>query len=183
MSSIQKNTTTKSSNNYQVKKDKSLLYIKLAVLGFFVGLFMIFGFYSITIISFFTLSKFIIGFSIIGFLIPLKYYQKWFQFIKYEMIIFNVIGVGPVFTGLFLLLNFTFSLSTNVKKYKIEQIYFDGGNQIGVILKDNAYSRETRIIEFPYKRITEIKHNQTLKLTLNTGIFGFQVIKNRELIN
>lgn len=182
MNSIQKNSKGQQSGNYKPKEDKSLTFLTLAVLGLFIGLLLTIGFYSVTIISLFTLSKFIIGFAIIGFIIPLKYYQKWFQFIKYEMIIFNIIGVAPLFTGLFLLLNFTFTMSTTVEEYKIEKLYFDSGRFIGVVLEKNAHANESRIVEFTDKTAIEIKRYRALKLTIDEGLFGFEVVKDRELV-
>ena len=89
MNSIQKKHTKKNAEKYQQNKDKSMLFLTLAVLGLFVGLLLIIGFYSVTLVSFYTITKFLVGFGIVGFLIPLKFYQKWLNFIKYEMIIFS----------------------------------------------------------------------------------------------
>jgi len=183
VSSIQKRNTKTTAGNYQQKKDKSMLFLTLAVLGLFVGLFLIIGFYSITIISFYTITKFLVGFAIAGFLIPLNYYQKWFNFIKYEMIIFNVIGVAPLFTGILLLLNFIIVLNTSTETYKIEKAYFDSGRFVGIVLENNAYADESRIIEFREKTIIEIRRYQYLEITLNKGLFGFDVVKSRELKN
>ena len=183
MQTLEKHTKKSKSSNYRPEKDKSLLFITLAVLGLFVGLFLTIGLYSITIISFYNVFKFLVGFAIAGFLIPLKYYQKWFHFIKYEMIIFNVIGVGPLFTGLLLLLNFIFSLNTTTTDYKIEKIYFDEGQFIGVVLENNAFANEYRVVDFSDKPPIEIKHHRTLRLTIAKGLFGFEVISDRELIN
>ena len=90
--------------NYKPKKDKSYNYIVFAVLCFFVGFGLSIAFYSYVLIDIVTLSKFIAAFAVIGFLIPLKLYRKWFDFIKYEMIIFNIIGIAPILTGLFLII-------------------------------------------------------------------------------
>ena len=64
----------KTEDQYQPKKDNSLRYMYLTVLGLFVGIGLTLFFYSYTLIDFVDLSKFIVGFGIMGFLIPLKYY-------------------------------------------------------------------------------------------------------------
>mgnify|MGYP007014083540 FL=1 len=180
MSSIQKRHKNKQTENYEVKKDKSMLFLTLAVLGFFVGLLLTIVLYSITIISFYNVIRFLVGFAIVGFLIPLKYYQKWFQFIKYEMIIFNVMGVAPFLTGLMLLLNFMITLNSSTTTHKIEKAYFDSGRFVGIVLENNAYAKEDRIVEFSDKSLIEIKRYKTLSITLNKGLFSFDVVEKRE---
>jgi hypothetical protein len=183
MSIIKSSTKKSKSSNYSPKKDKSLLFTTLAVLGLFVGLLLILSLYSVTLISFYTITKLLVGFAISGFLIPLKYYQKWFNFIKYEMIVFNVIGVSPFFTAILLLLNFLIPLSTIVQDYKIDKIYFDDGKFMGVVLENNTYANEERIVEFSDRNPNSVKYKSFLRLTLNKGIFGFEVVSERELIN
>jgi hypothetical protein len=179
---IKKHTKTGKPNNYHKKKDKSMLFLTLAVLGLFLGLLLIIALYSVTIISFYTILKFLVGFAIVGFLIPLKYYQKWFQFIKYEMIIFNVIGVAPFMTGLILLVNFLIISESRTELHNIEKAYFDSGRFVGIVLENNAYADESRIVEFSDKSLIEIRRYKSLQITLNKGLFGFDVIEKRDFL-
>ena len=183
MEDVKRNSKKSKTVNYSPKKDNSLLFIILAILSLFIGLILIIEFYSITIISFYTITRFLVGFALFGFLIPLKYYQKWFQFIKYEMIIFNVIGVAPLFTAIFLLINFTIPLSTTTEDFKIEKFYFDNGQFKGVILDNHLFSKEPRIVEFQNINPNSIKHKGILRLTLSKGLFGFEVVKYRKIID
>jgi len=159
-----------------------MLFITLAVLGLFIGIFLCMGLYAITIIDFYALSKILIGFAIVGFLIPLKYYQKWFHFIKYEMIIFNIIGVAPLFTGLFLTINFLLASNPKTTTYKIEKLYYDHSRFMGVVLENNTFDDEPKIVGFPNITIREVAGKGFLKLTVAEGLFGFEAIKNRTLI-
>tara|TARA_B100000809_G_C15137682_1_gene531440 strand:- start:1485 stop:2036 length:552 start_codon:yes stop_codon:yes gene_type:complete len=183
MQTIKKHTKKRNPENYSPKKDKSLLFITLAVLGLFVGVLLILGLYSITIISFYTITKLLVGFAILGFLIPLKYYHKWFHFIKYEMIIFNIIGIAPFLTGLLLLLNFTIPLNTTTTDYKIEKIYFDDSQSMVVVLENKIFSEEQRIVESSNKSAIKINGKNALRLTLSKGLFGLDVVNDRELVN
>lgn len=183
MQTLKKHTEKSKSSNYLPKKDKSLLFITLAVLGLFVGTLLIIGLYSITIISLYTIIKLLIGFAIVGFLIPLKYYQKWFYFLKYEMIVFNIIGISPLFTGLFLLLNFTVPLNTTITDYKIEKIYFDDSQYMVVVLENKIFSEEQRILKLSNKSLIKIEGKNALKLTLSKGLFGLDVVNDRELVD
>ena len=173
------------SDNYNPDKDRSFRVIFISIIGFFVGFGLCVGFYGSTLIDIFDLSKFIVGFAVIGFLIPLKFYTKWFHFIKYETIIFNIIGVAPLLTGLFLLLNFTFASDPFTHNYKIEKIYLEGEQDfrsIGVVLENNFFSGERKIVELTDLPPTNIFENKFLKVTISKGLFGFDVIKERILI-
>lgn len=183
MKSVEKHISKSNSANYYPKKDRSLLFLTIAVGGFFVGFLFIVGCYYTTLIDIYNISKIMVGFAIIGFLIPLKYYQKWLHFIKYEMIIFNVIGVAPFLTGLFLVLNFMFASNFTTTTHKIEKFFFDEGQLIGVVLEENAYSEELKIVGFRDVHPNEIARKKHLKVTLAKGLFGFDVIKERALIN
>ena len=175
-----------STSNYQPQKDKSYRFITIAVLGFFIGLILCVSLYSRTLITILQLSKFFIGFTVIGFLIPLKYYQKWFHFIKYETIIFNIIGVAPSLTGLFLLFNFCFNYSSTPQEYTITDIDIQGeGNyrSIQLVLENNLFANEPKIVKVDELDFPKLPNHKKLKLDLAKGAFGFQVIKEKKLMN
>lgn len=166
-------------HGYAPQKDRSLTFITFSVLSFFVGFGMVIGFYGYTFISFFALSQFIVAFAVLGFLIPLKYYQKWFHFIKYEMIVFNILGVAPLLSGLFLCLNFL--LSYDPKQYDFEVIGLEQTNGTVVFkLKNDRPFLPDKAYDFSSLTYTEIVHKKTLLITIEQGVFGFEVIKNRE---
>ena len=175
----------KNIDNYKPKKDRSLRFLTFAVFSLFIGFGFCIGFYPYTLIDLYGFSKILAVFTVFGFLIPLKYYQKWFHFIKYETIIFNFIGTGPLLTGLFFLLNFTFSSNPFVHQYKIEKMYFEGDESyksFGVILENNIFSGERKIVELSDISPYELMNKKYLKLTISKGLFGYDVIKERELI-
>lgn len=169
---------------YQPKKDKSYNYIVMAVLCFFIGFGLTIGFYSYILIDIITLSKFIAAFAVVGFLIPLRLYRKWFHFIKYEMIIFNVLGVAPILTGLFLCLNFLFVTDEFSHDYKIMDIFIDGKENhktIGVVLENNVFSGNDKIVKI--NNITpDVLTSSHYRVTLATGLFGYEVVKETKFI-
>ena len=169
---------------YKPTGDRSFKIILFSVIGFFVGFGLCVGYYSCTLISFFDLSKLMVFFAIIGFLLPLKYYRRWFHFVKYEMILFNIIGISPLLAGFFLLINFTFITDSYTHQYRIEKIYFEGEQNyktMGVILENNFFSGERKIVELT-NIPPDISKKQFLKITISEGIFGFDVIKEKILI-
>lgn len=167
---------------YQTQKDYSYHFLYAAVIALFLGVGMCLVFYSITLITIFQFSKILAVFMVIGFLIPLKFYQKWLHFIKYETIIFNIIGIGPFLTGLFLLMNFVFSTNSHTHQYRIDKIYRDGHDSyqsLGVILENNIFSSEPKIIELTDEEFLSIYKKKSMILTVSDGLFGFQVINEK----
>lgn len=181
---VDKHTAT-TPNDYKPTHDRSFKAMLVSVLGFFLGFGLCVGFYSYTLINIIELSRFFVLFAVIGFLIPLRFYGKWFHFVKYEMIIFNLLGVAPFLTGLFLVLNFTFISSSYTHQYRIEKIYFEGEENyksIGVVLENNFFSGERKIVELSDIPPNEILGNRFLKVTISEGLFGYDVIKEKILI-
>ena len=174
-----------SDKEYTPKKDRSFNVILISVLGFFIGFGLCVGYYFYTLIDILDFSKFIVAFAVVGFLIPLKYYSKWFHFVKYEMIIFNLLGVAPFLTGLFFFLNFTFSSNPDTHNYRIEKIYFEGEENyksMGVVLEQNFFSEERKIVELTNIEPSEVLDKKFLKVTVSEGLFGIKVIKEKVLI-
>jgi len=171
---------------YYPKKDNSTLAITLSVISFFISLLVIIFLYDVTLISFFGLSKWFTGFTVIGFLVPIKLYQKWFHFIKYEVIIFNILGVGPVTTALFLIFNLVFSNNNIIEYHTIEKVYKIkeiSTKKQGVILQNKAYQNDLKITGFESLNSTNLNYYNTLKITFNNGLFGYRIIKEKEFIN
>lgn len=166
--------------SYTPKKDKSRRFITLAIFAFFVGTFLIMGFFPITFISLFTTSKLIVLFTVIGFLIPLKIYSKYFHFIKYETIIFNILGVGPFLTGLFLCLNFLFTSNLQTSKYEFNG-FKTNSNTVDLLIIENKPELPIEAFNCPPEILHQMKGN-ILKITTGDGLFGFGVIKDREII-
>jgi hypothetical protein len=163
--------------HYVPKKDKSRGFITIAIFAFFIGIGLIIGFFPITFISFFTLTKLIVLFAVVGFLIPLKIYSKHLHFIKYEAVIFNILGMGPFLTGLFLCLNFLFSSNLQVISYEFNG-FKTNSNTIEILVLENKP-------ELPQKAFVcapEILYQMQghfFKITTADGLFGFKVIKDR----
>jgi len=177
--------TNKKASEYNLDKDRSYTVITITVFSFFIGSGLSIWLYFITLIDILELSKFIIAFTVVGFLIPLKFYRKWFHFIKYEMVIFNIMGVGPLLTGLFLLSNLIFSSNSITQNYRIEKLYFEGEENhkiMGVVLQNNAFSEERKIVELTDIDPSEVFEKHFLKLTIAKGLFGYEVLKEKELI-
>ncbi len=165
---------------YKPQKDNSKRFITLAIFGFFVGTALIMWFFPITFISLFTLTKFVVLFAVAGFLVPLKYYQKYFHFIKYETVIFNILGMGPLLSGLFLILNFFFSSNPQVSSYE-----FDGfktnTNSVELLVLENKPELPPEAFVCPPDVLHQMRGN-IYRITTANGLFGFGVIKDRKIV-
>ncbi|MGE0560670.1 MAG: hypothetical protein AB7O47_02540 [Flavobacteriales bacterium] len=163
---------------YQPVKDRSKATITIAVFAFFIGFALMLLIYPFILINFFKLTQFFVGFTVVGFLIPLKLYRKWFQFIKYEMVLFNILGVGPFFTGLFLLLNLLITTDAQTINYKIIGSKISGQN-IELKLQSEIGEIDPKITSMNNVDIEEYISAKTIDITLAQGIFGLTVIKDR----
>jgi hypothetical protein len=163
---------------YQPIKDRSKRAITISIFGLFIGFGLIILMYPLTLINFLKLTQLFIGFSVVGFLIPLKLYQRWFHFIKYEMILFNLMGIGPFFTALFLVLNFLFSSNPQTINYEI--IGFEkSGSGIDLKLRSEIHEINPKITYLSEVNLEEFTFAKTIDITLADGLFGFKIIKDR----
>jgi hypothetical protein len=167
---------------YQPIKDRSKRAITISIFGLFIGFGLIILMYPLTLINFLKLTQLFIGFSVVGFLIPLKFYQRWFHFIKYEMILFNLMGIGPFFTALFLVLNFLFSSNPQTINYEI--IGFEkSGSGIDLKLRSEIQEINPKITYLSEVNLEEFTFAKTIDITLADGLFGFKIIKDRTFRN
>lgn len=163
---------------YQPIKDRSKRAITISIFGLFIGFGLIILMYPLTLINFLKLTQLFIGFSVVGFLIPLKLYQSWFHFIKYEMILFNLMGIGPFFTALFLVLNFLFNSNPQTINYEI--IGFEkSGSGIDLKLRSEIQEINPKITYLSEVNLEEFTFAKTIDITLADGLFGFKIIKDR----
>lgn len=163
---------------YQPIKDRSKRAITISIFALFIGFGLIILMYPLTLINFLKLTQLFIGFSVVGFLIPLKWYQRWFHFIKYEMILFNLMGIGPFFTALFLVLNFLFSSNPQTINYEIIGFEKSGGG-IDLKLRSEIQEINPKITYLSEVNLEEFTFAKTIDITLADGFFGFKIIKDR----
>lgn len=166
--------------NYSPKKDKSKLYITIAIFSFFIGIWLIMFYFQTTFITFFSLSKFLILFTISGFLIPLKFYTKAFNFIKYETILFNILGVGPFLSGIFLMLNFLFNSNHQTSLYEFNG-FKTNSNTVELLVIDNTPELPEEAFVCPPEILHQMRGN-VLEITTADGFFGYKVIVDRKIV-
>ncbi|MGB0390057.1 MAG: hypothetical protein ACPGRC_01145 [Salibacteraceae bacterium] len=147
--------------------------------SFFIGLIILFWVYSYTDISIFDTIKFFVFFSVFFTLIPYKWMVKIIPVDYFFMLFINIIGLGPIFTGLFLLVNLLCTgpmLTTTSEIITVD--YGEGFNANNVVItlsnKDLSEIQKFRTFD-PTKKI-EIIDSKYYNYTTADGIFGFKVL-------
>ena len=102
------------------------------------------------------------------------------DFIKYEVIIFNLIGVAPFFTSLFLSLNFLISTNVVTDKYEFNSFVKHGSSIELLVIHNNPELPNKAFICDP--AILYQMRGNTLKITTAKGLFGLGVVKDREIV-
>lgn len=94
------------------------------------------------------------------------------------MILFNILGVGPLFTGLFLVLNLLITTDAQTINYQIIGCKTSGQN-IELKLQSEIGVIDPKITSMSNVNLEEFVAAKTIDITLAKGIFGLTVIKDR----
>ena len=153
--------------------------------AWFVGLFMLYWMYQITDISFTETVKWLLVFAVAFTLVPYKYVLKIVTIEYSHLLALNVIGFGPFFTGLFLVLNMLFASPPTVKTYVIERsgrsvVPFEN-HFILVELENGALEAQRKFRLFDEAYSQDIRDAGFIKYTISPGLFGYDVLEDYEL--
>jgi|TARA_R110000782_G_scaffold269225_1_gene366915 hypothetical protein len=172
-------STEKVVKKYQPKKDKSMTVITIVIAGFFIGSMWCVAYYPYTLINFYDFSKVFIFLAVIGFLLPLRFYTKWFHFTKYEAFMFNLMGVAPFVCGSLLLLNYYFYTTTFTHFYFIEEYFIEEQRTIstlGIEAERNLITGKYKIIGLSYPNEHDFLQYNFYEIEIREGILGFKTV-------
>lgn len=147
--------------------------------SWFIGLLLLFWVYSDTNISFTEILKWFAFFSLIFTLIPYKWMVKVLPIDYTFMIVVNVMGLGPIFTSIFLIVNMIFSTGAVTESHKIEHYYNGDGfnkNQTIIRLEDSALNEMEKFRSFDPAYRGLIKESEIFTITISKGLFGYEVM-------
>lgn len=171
-------------NSLPVKeKDWSYAH-SFIIFGFFAGLALMAIFSIRTLIPLMDLSKILAACLFTGMLLPKKWYRKWFGFNIYEVILFNLLGVGPFLCGLLLTVNFIFTTNTYTEHRPIimKKVTSNiGGTKVLYHLEGGAYKEFSRVRKFDLKDYEKMKKAEYIKYTFADGCLGYKVMKGYEI--
>lgn len=184
MSTEIKNNTTNSAlfSKEANRKDKDWHWTYSCTLfGIFGGVIALAFFGKYTLISFIELTKFLSFFCLVGLLIPMKIWEKYLGIKNVEVIMFNILGIGPIVVSALLILNFSFRQKEETKTYAVEHFereytFFQDYPVILYTLENNIYHDQ------PNCRSMEIKPGDVItspakyiKITTAKGFLGYDV--------
>jgi hypothetical protein len=149
--------------------------------SFFTGLFLIAGFGSYSLIKWVTLSRIWIAISLAIIFIPWRFFPIIYKSNKELKVLLGFFGLGPLLTGLFLMLNFLIVIETKDEVFpvtKVVYIYAEQSFEVSFIVDGMEPHRESRRIK------TEIadKIPELVLYQVNTGIFMVKSLRNGKLI-
>lgn len=166
-------------------KDPTRIVNILMASGWFFGMFLIFYIFPFTEISFLKIFILFAFFALTATLIPYKYVQKVLPVDYWHVIAVNVAGIGPLCTGLFLLVNMQFAVNPITYRYEIKGFSHNREsfkvNSVTMKLSgDNLESHpDFKIVDYPtYK--TNLLEKDSVKITLSDGLLGYTVFEGIE---
>ncbi len=94
------------------------------------------------------------------------------------MILFNILGIGPLLTGLFLALNLLITSNVQTINYEIIGCKING-NSVDLELRSEIQHINPKITSMSEVDMATFASAKTIDITLADGLFGFKVIKDR----
>ena len=157
--------------------------VKLLALSWFIGMGLLFWMFGVTNIELSQTFKLFAFFALVFTLIPFRFMQRIIAVDYYFMIAINVVGFGPLFTSLFLLLNFTFTEPIITEKSQITRYHLGketlNQNDVIIHLENDALENIKKFRTFSSEvYYNEIKTSKYFRYTLSHGLFGYEVISN-----
>lgn len=156
------------------------------IIGWFVGIVTIYTIGLQTLLNVYDFTRFIAFFCLIGLVIPFRFYRKWFKIDQLEIVLFNVMGVGPLVFSTLLLVNYFSAQTVRTEKHRIVRIEsldssLHGGKLFyRIYLENDAYDRYPSL-----RRIDPLIDNfypsstRIIQFELAKGWLGWDVIYSK----
>ncbi len=176
---VQYQYKNKENTIHNLKKDNMGWIHFLTIFAFFMGFFLLIQFGSVTVISFWGMSKIFAIFLAIGLLIPIKWYRKKWTMNIYEYFLVSLLGIAPFFSGLIFLINFSFSHTPHIESYEIEKIS-EGNLYSDIHLKNDTLSEYGILTSNDSREYQIIENAKKVEYHLEYGALGMKVLMERK---
>jgi hypothetical protein len=153
--------------------------------AWFVGLILLFWVYSYTQVSLLNTLKYFLFFALLFTLIPYRWTVKVIPMEYHFHLILNFMGIGPVLTSLFFLLNFAFSNHPETHTVRIMNVeYGEGFNASNTViqLKEGQLRDAPKFRTFDSAYRLEILDSDDFQYTLEEGLFGYKVLSDYSFV-
>ncbi len=158
------------------------------ILGLLFGLFSLAYAGHYTFLSRMDLSRLMALCCFIGALLPVGFYRRWFPFSRWDVLFFNLLGVGPVLCGMVLWINFFFHGPADLFTYKVidrrvERTVIPGDPVVWVELENEAMQA------YPQYRKYEVYEGHKAALNADRvqyrtaiGLLGWRILLGRAFL-
>lgn len=165
------------------------LGVVMMLTGIFVSSFFIFWLSELTVISSWEVFMILLGGAFAGAVLQYPYFIRMEEFSLFRYIIYNLTGIGPHVCALVLALNFFFARSPGREEtYEAVGVTMNenslsfGYGDLLVVLKGDKYSDHLYFLSFNPPPDTNVKAIRGVKLVFREGLFGYEVLKEKELL-
>lgn len=160
----------------------------LMLFGLFFGMFSLVSAGGQVLVSNYFLTRLVVFCCLFGLVIPLKLYNRFWQFGVWESVMFNLLGVGPLLCGLLLWINVLFrgeptSELHAVTNARLSNQGISGEAKILFDLEGGAWEEypSVRMLEF-YQNERIVLQTQTLRINIAPGALGYPVWESTESV-
>jgi hypothetical protein len=164
-----------------VKKDNMGPIHLLMTVTFFIGLFLITNYATVTVISTWSITKIFAGILAISLLIPIKWYRKKLTINIYEFFLLGLLGYAPFLTGIYFATNYFTRGNEHVETYKIEQVemhtFFSD-----LILENDTLNEYALLTCFDSRDSGLYKGRTKAKYTFEDGGLGLKILVDKRAI-
>ncbi|MEM9022917.1 MAG: hypothetical protein AAGB22_04200 [Bacteroidota bacterium] len=174
----------------QFRKDRDWHWAyTLMLAGLFVGLFSLVFVGGRTLISPIFLSRVVAFSCVVGLLVPLRWYARWFDLGKLEAFLLNVLGFGPLLCSLLLWTNFGIRLEYRDAEHAVLAYEYRAGGfpsepEIIFTLKDSAYHAYEEFRRFSLLEASPgIARTRFLRYRTARGLWGYWVVTDVNTAN
>lgn len=149
--------------------------------GIFIGFFTLFYVGKVTLIEWESLLKIYLFLALLPLLVPYKFHRTWFKIERLEMVLFHVLGMGPLVLSVLLWANYMFHTNTQELNVPIEQVKSVGSGispgDVELVFSDGTFA------EYPGLRIydhievgPDIFDAESAHYSVSRGILGYDVV-------
>lgn len=159
--------------------------VKVMVASWFLGLISLFIVYEYTDISFFETVQWFVIFALAFTLIPYKWTVKILPVEFHFMVVINIVGIGPLLTSLFLIVNLAFSSNPVTETKKILDYHHGkegfAQNDVIIVLEDKTLQNHQKFRSYASGQYAnEVFHSSYFTYTVSDGLFGYKVLNEFE---
>lgn len=166
----------------QIRKGEWHWSHTLMLIGLFLGFGSVVWLANQTIITLWQISRYLLFACCFLLVIPYKIYRDKFHLERLEVILVNVLGIGPILIAVLLALNFLVLTEREVVTYDVESVNvlksgFSYGN-VRLEFKNGEMSDLISLRTFDVNNYPKARYAKTATYEIGHGILGYDVVRD-----